>query len=77
MDHIPFNGQHTSLVNRQNKNNTREQLQPQEVAVSRLLFNPETYIVYEIKLPADMNAEVSSDCACLGLGWVRMSHHGA
>lgn len=29
-----------------------------------------------LQLPADMKAEISSDCACLGFSWVSMTHHG-
>lgn len=49
--------------------------QLESCSLIRLLFDHETIRWSPLSLPADMGAEVPSDCARLGLSWVSRAHH--
>lgn len=68
MDHIPLNNKHTALFYLQKWCTL-------EGYCSVLKFTVHTIRSNDNRLPAHMKTEISSDCACLSLSWVSMSHH--
>lgn len=76
MNHIPLNDRHTFMFYLRHRKST---CNIQKVAVSRGCRSTLKLTLPEMRsngmLPADVKAEISSDCACQGLRWVRMAHH--